>query len=176
MRTLLAAVLLVCMMATLLLAQNQNTVTFNFDYAFRTKGEPVIPSKLGVGVDVTAKIATTFPAVMIAVGGRYLYFPESNKPGASGNFTLKSYDLVTPFLGLHLGKSRGPYLMVVETGDFTNSKTRFGMDAGVGYLVPNDQGRMKVDFSLKYCLANLMGKEEGESVRSYLLFGMGFAF
>ncbi|HQG47224.1 MAG TPA: hypothetical protein PLG50_16315, partial [bacterium] len=72
--------------------------------------------------------------------------------------------------------SRGPYLMVVETGDFTNSKTRFGMDAGVGYLVPNDQGRMKVDFSLKYCLVNLMGKEEGESVRSYLLFGMGFAF
>ncbi len=176
MRTVLSTVLLICLMVTLLPAQNQSSVIVHFDYALRTKGEPVLPSKLGVGVGLTARIATTIPVVMLTAGGRYLYFPESNKPGNAGNVTLKAYDLVTPFLGLQLGKSHGPYLLAVETGDFTDSKTRFGLDAGVGYRIPNDQGKPEVDFSLKYCLANLMGKDEGESIRSYLLFEMGFAF
>jgi len=157
-------------------AQSRSTLGFNIDYAYRTAGDPTIPSKMGVGMGVTGKLATPIPLLTFTLGGRYLFFPESNQVTATGNVALNSYDLWTPFLGIQLGKYKGPYLLVAETGEFRDKGTRFGLDAGVGYMVWNDEGKAKVDFSLKYALNNLMGKDPDEATRSYLLFGMGLAF
>ena len=171
----LTIILLFCL-ATLLLAQPKSSIGINYNYALRAKENPDIYSKIGVGLGITGKIATGSPILMITAGGRYIYFPVGYEQTESGMVKHKVFDLVTPFFGIILGKEKGAYLVIAETGDFGEKETRFGLDAGVGYLYWEGPGTIKVDFSLKYCMANLMGTDEGEIARNYFCLAMGLAF
>ena len=66
-----------------------------------------------------------------------------------------------------LGRDSGPYFTLAECGDFGGKKARFGIEPGIGYLVWEGPGSTRVDFTLKYCMANLMGGEEDEADRHH---------
>jgi len=176
MRKLMLSTILVLGLAAVLFGQQQSTVAFHFDYAYQTKDVPEIYSKLGIGLGVTGKIATTFPILSLTTGARYLYFPESNEVSSAGNVKHDSFDMLHLFLGVQLGRDSGPYFTLAECGDFGGKKARFGIEPGIGYLVWEGPGSTRVDFTLKYCMANLMGGEEDEADRQFIIFGMGYAF
>ncbi len=169
-------IILIFCLTTVLLAQQPSSIGANFAYAYRLQENPEIWSKIGISLGLTGRIAVGSPILMLTAGARYVYFPEGYEQTGSGLLRHDAYDLFTPFFGLQLGRASGPYLVVAETGDFGEKETRFGIDAGIGYQLWEGPARTKFDASLKYCLANLMGKDDGEKTRSYLLFSMGFAF
>jgi hypothetical protein len=176
-RRILTSLVLVLGFSGILLSQSKPRFGVNIGVAIPT-GDAKDAYKTGFQIGGIVRVPTTNPVIAFA-GGAYVTFctgktvtetetwTESG-PGwwstTTATWTYK-YDDAKPFTvfaGAQFGKEIGYYFLPAVTANFREDWTRFGMDIGAGCQVPVGEKDMKADFSAKYSVLNIIGKEKGE--------------
>jgi hypothetical protein len=117
----------------------------------------------GLGKDQGAGVSTSFSDIPIWLGARYFFMePYAGLYGAAeigANVLKPHYSPDLPSSPL--------------TDELTKSRTRFGFNLGVGYVISKD---LPIDFRLQLTHLNLIGTETGEKASIAIGLSVGYTF
>jgi hypothetical protein len=134
----------------------------------------------GVRFEILANLDTPSPLVDVSFG-----FSYTNLPGRTFHYyyddhyyayDYESSDLFSIFLGPKFGKGKGLYFIPDMAVNFDEHDTRFGIDMGIGYLIPMDFKKTCIDISARYSVLNLIGQEDGEDSLEMVILSAGILF
>ena len=123
----------------------------------------------GVSFGGVFNLATYESSLFGTFGANYAMFSGKTE----GAIEFDNVDLFTVFGGLQIRRESGLYFVPAATLNFDEGDSRFGIDLGIGYLVPFGYERVRLDVSCKYSITSL-NKEDGGKSPKILRLTIGF--
>ncbi len=133
--------------------------------------------KTGLDVATSLKFASVDPLIFTAIGLNTMAFDgKKTKLNDSTFVEGKGLNYTTLSIGIHIGKEVGPYLLPALSASLVEEHSRFGYNAGVGYVKSLGLYHLKLDFNITYSFLNVLGKEKDELKHNVLRILLGIVY